>query len=103
MNGEAIYSTKTWIFQNDTTNPNVWYTAKENTVYAILLEIPSDGKIELGAPQVSDATQILLLGYSGKIQWVNRPSQGVVIDISNVDFGKLPSQWALAFKLINVT
>jgi len=102
VNGEAIYESKPWKFQNDTTNPNVWYTAKGNTVYAILLEIPTDGKIELGAPQVSDATQISLLGYAGKIQWLNQPSEGVVIDISSVDFGKLPSQWALAFKLINI-
>ena len=24
VNGEAIYSTKPWTYQNDTVNPNVW-------------------------------------------------------------------------------
>ncbi len=24
VNGEAIYGTRPWTFQNDTTNPNVW-------------------------------------------------------------------------------
>ena len=25
VNGEAIYSSKPWKYQNDTANPNVWY------------------------------------------------------------------------------
>ena len=24
VNGDAIYGTKPWLYQNDTTNPNVW-------------------------------------------------------------------------------
>jgi alpha-L-fucosidase len=25
MNGEAIYGTRPWAYQNDTINPNIWY------------------------------------------------------------------------------
>lgn len=47
VNGEAIYASKPWVFQNDTITPNVWYTSKvENNqlthVYAIVLEYPYD-------------------------------------------------------------
>ena len=38
-NGEAIYGTKPWKYQNDSMakNPDVWYTAKNEIVYAIML------------------------------------------------------------------
>lgn len=43
INGEAIYSTLPWDFQNDTNSDvNVWYTCKGNNVYAIVLEYPLD-------------------------------------------------------------
>lgn len=28
INGEAIYGTRSWKYQNDTYNPDVWYTKK---------------------------------------------------------------------------
>ena len=38
-NGEAIYGTKPWKYQNDSMakNPDVWYTDKNEIVYAIML------------------------------------------------------------------
>ena len=38
-NGEAIYGTNPWKYQNDSIakNPDVWYTAKNDVVYAIML------------------------------------------------------------------
>lgn len=29
INGEAIYGTQPWIYQNDTINPDVWYKIHE--------------------------------------------------------------------------
>ncbi len=73
VNGEAIYSTRPWKFQNDTTNPDVWYThdQNENFIYAILLKPPSqNSKIVISAPQVTDSTDITLLGYDReKVNW----------------------------------
>jgi alpha-L-fucosidase len=80
INGEAIYKSKAWKFQNDTTNPDVWYTTdlSNNAVYAILLKYPTDTKkVLLTAPSVSEATDISLLGYANKLQWVIVPQGGM--------------------------
>lgn len=48
INGEGIYASKPWIYQNDTVTPNVWYTRHplasngSITVYAFVLEYPYD-------------------------------------------------------------
>ncbi|XP_039487798.1 putative alpha-L-fucosidase [Drosophila santomea] len=48
FNGEAIYGSKPWIYQNDTITANVWYTRQAEaidgkvTVYAFVLEYPYD-------------------------------------------------------------
>lgn len=56
INGEAIYGTRPWVYQNDTVQSNVWYTSKrcplnviympdiktcERFVYAIFLTYPT--------------------------------------------------------------
>lgn len=61
VNGEAIYGTSPWYHQQDSYNPNVWYTCKKKTydhlrvsyipssydqiqaVYAIFLKWPENG------------------------------------------------------------
>lgn len=45
-NGEAIYSSKPWIHQNETTE-RVWYTFNNDAVYAICLDWPEDGILSL--------------------------------------------------------
>lgn len=48
INGEAIYASKPWLYQNDTITPSVWYTNKVDKskqliyIYAIILEYPYD-------------------------------------------------------------
>nr|CAH7755772.1 unnamed protein product [Callosobruchus chinensis] len=42
VNGEAIYGTKPWVHQNDTNEGGVWYTAKGDVVYAIVLKYRPD-------------------------------------------------------------
>ncbi|XP_077293287.1 alpha-L-fucosidase [Arctopsyche grandis] len=70
VNGEAIYKTKPWIYQNDTVNSDVWYTAAKaklrdltltggvrrlvkdpnsETVFAVALKWPTDNTLRLGA------------------------------------------------------
>ncbi|PVD24700.1 hypothetical protein C0Q70_15185 [Pomacea canaliculata] len=75
VNGEAIYKSNPWTFQNDTVTPNVWYTSRKTAtgtnVYAILLKWPSaqDLPLALGAPQPSESTTVSLLGYTGYFMW----------------------------------
>lgn len=76
-NGEAIYSSVPWTYQNDTQTPGVWYTSASNdkpsrsTVYAIVLNYPYDSAgvnlFALGGAH--DAlTTVELLGYPGTLQ-----------------------------------
>lgn len=72
VNGQAIYGSKPWIYQNDTKTPDVWYTssstpqAQRMNVYAIVLEYPFDTEnVELFSlfEQTDESTVISLLGY----------------------------------------
>jgi len=78
INGEAIYSSQPWVYQNDTTNPNAWYTsnsspiAQRRNVYAIVLEYPYDTNIvELNSMfgHTDEHTTINLLGYPDALEW----------------------------------
>ncbi|XP_036339994.1 putative alpha-L-fucosidase [Rhagoletis pomonella] len=73
INGEAIYGSKPWIYQNDSTTPNVWYTQKmdpsnsTSVIYAIVLEYPYDTN-ELDLYPIGDVngvtkSNVLLFGY----------------------------------------
>jgi alpha-L-fucosidase len=74
VNGEAIYQSRPWTYQNDTTNPDVWYTKRAGNVYAILLEHPANGKVVIAAPL---STQISLLGYTGQLDWHALSNKGM--------------------------
>lgn len=102
-NGEAIYGSKPWKYQNDTKNSNVWYTKKSSSVYAILLKYPQDLKVELAAPVVTSSTQVTMLGYNTLIQWVSAPTgTGIILDLTPVNKLDLPSEWAWVFKLQDI-
>lgn len=73
INGEAIYGSKPWTYQNDTTQPGVWYTQKGSSVYAIVLQWPTDNVLEVSSPVelfTSNATPVYMLGSDGgKLKW----------------------------------
>lgn len=72
-NGQAIYQSQPWIYQNDTTTPNLWYTTSSSSpstlrrnVYAIVLDYPyNSGNVELYSlfGQTDENTTISMLGY----------------------------------------
>lgn len=105
VNGEAIYKTKPWRVQNDTTNTNVWYTnkPKEDAVYAISFEWPTNFLLKLDAPVPTNKTTVSLLGYPEKILW-NKTYEpnGIVIKIPPIPESLMPCQWVWVFKLTNV-
>ncbi|KAL3877688.1 hypothetical protein ACJMK2_035355 [Sinanodonta woodiana] len=105
VNGEAIYETKPWRYQNDTYNPNVWYTSKKSAngtaVYALLLEWP-DSDLLLQSPVTTSYTKVTLLGYNGDLKWKTKSPTGMAILIPTIPFNKMPCEWAWTFKLENL-
>ncbi|CAM4903004.1 unnamed protein product [Rotaria socialis] len=108
VNGEAIYSSIPWKYQNDTINKNVWYTSSKDKefVYASLLDWSKNtSEILLGAPVSSSSTRVTLLGSDMvPLNWhPASASGGIIIDVSNVKIYSLASDWAWVFKLENIT
>ena len=100
INGESIYSTVPWTYQNDTINPDVWYTSKADSVYAILLKLPQADTVVLGAPFNLTFSSIKLLGFNNKLDWKVK-SNSIVINVP--DRSSCQSKWAWVFELTNVS
>ena len=108
INGEAIYATKPWIHQNDSLakNPEVWYTSKNEVVYAIILGWPDNKEhLELGDVQaVGSSTQIQMIGLNQNLNFVQEKNQ-LKIDLPHfLKIFKVCStcQWASVLKMTNV-
>lgn len=75
-NGEAIYNSMPWKYQNDTKTPAIWYTSKLEstnriTVYAIVLNYPYDADgVDLYAlgNAFDNNTQATMLGFPQKLK-----------------------------------
>lgn len=100
INGNAVYGSKPWLHQNDTTNPNIWYTSKNQSVFGFLLKWPNDS-LKLSALNESKFEGIRLLGYENKIDWRISNSQ-VIIDTSNIRLNS-NLKWAWVFEFQNVS
>ncbi|KAK3102287.1 hypothetical protein FSP39_010217 [Pinctada imbricata] len=85
VNGDAIYKTKPWMYQNDTENSNVWYTVSKYqdppVVYAMHLGWPEKDTIVLGSPITSSSTQVTLLGETVPIKWTSGGATGLTIQV----------------------
>jgi len=64
VNGEAVYATRPWGVQNDTLTTGVWYTKRDNFVYAHVLSWPENDTLTLGSVRSTDTTAMSLLGDS---------------------------------------
>lgn len=78
MNGEAIYGTVPWKYQNDTQTPGIWYTAANSqssndrqTIYAIILQYPATASEDVSLFALDGLydkqTKVHLLGYPGDL------------------------------------
>ena len=80
------------------------YTSKNETVYAITLEWPNSGTLQLGAPLSTKFTTVTLVGYKeGAFSW--RPASalgGLLVKVPAIAVNDLPCKWAWVFKLENV-
>jgi len=70
-NGEAIYGTRPWTRAEGKTScgVDVRFTAKGNTLYAILLDTPLNPEIEIIDLKPAAGSQIELLGHEPALAW----------------------------------
>jgi len=103
VNGEGVYGTEPWTTQNDTVNPNVWYTSKEEvTVYAHVLGWPQSGMVELGSVLPTDTTEVSLLGFSrGNLTW-KEGTGNVTMVVTLPDRADVNSDWGYVLKMVNL-
>ncbi|XP_067936577.1 alpha-L-fucosidase-like [Watersipora subatra] len=113
VNGEGVYASSPWRYQNDTVSGNVWYTQKKSnssssgySVYAFILEWPENNKLTLGSPIATPTTTISMLGYSDVNQHFEysrrRDGAGLVVKFPYIPPNKLPSFYAWVLKLDNL-
>lgn len=107
VNGEAIYGSRPWKSQNDTVTPGVWYTSKNDTVYAIVLHWPKNNKLALGSLSLSKGATVTMLGLDGydftpytattSENWNNVGL--TVITFPSLTPDVLPTPWAWVLKI----
>lgn len=107
VNGEAVYKSRPWTFQNDTVTPGVWYTQRTDettpsnkNVYAFVFTWP-ENTLVLGAPVPSATTQVTLLGFEGQFKFSQRSGGVIIINIPVIPFNKMPCDWLWVFKITN--
>ncbi|KAK0177393.1 hypothetical protein PV328_001451 [Microctonus aethiopoides] len=71
VNGEAIYKTRPWKYQNDTISGDTWFTMNEQNkiLYAIILSWPQDNILRLGVIELATSDKLSLLGYENTLKW----------------------------------
>ena len=118
VNGEAIYSSKPWKHQNDTTTKEVWYvltqidinymiviidlvdryTQKDKTVYSIVLYWPKGNELTLGSLDPSTVGAVELLGEKGELKFTAGSGTSTVITFPHITPDSV-AKWAWVLKI----
>jgi len=99
INGDAIYSTSPWKYQNDTAECDVWFTVHNPYVYAIFFIWPDNGVLTLYHPQPSEVATITILGGNGQnLKWLYHDGElQVTLPPLTIALGSQPA-WALTMQ-----
>ncbi|KAK3858491.1 hypothetical protein Pcinc_035319 [Petrolisthes cinctipes] len=100
INGDAIYDSKPWTYQNDSVTPDVWYTERGGLVYATVLQWPEEEQVTLGSVTPTVDTTVTMLGYQGLLQFQQLESG---ISVTFPPLSKVSSEWAWVLVLAGVT
>ena len=73
------------------------------TVYAIVLDWPKTGRLELGAVSPVSATSVQLMGYGGgPFKWQKGSGGGMIVDFPIIPANEMPCEWAWVLQLNNL-
>jgi alpha-L-fucosidase len=79
VNGEAINDTQPWWTPSD--GDTVFYTRRDEAVYAIVTQWPAGGRLRLHAPKPTSATRARMVGTNLDIP-VTRQGDALLLDLS---------------------
>ncbi|XP_013776105.1 alpha-L-fucosidase-like isoform X1 [Limulus polyphemus] len=107
VNGEAVYESRPWTYQNDTVTPNIWYTkggknAVVPSVYVFVLNWPKNNQLYLGAPVLNSNSKISMLGVKDILDFKKDATGGIMIYFPQLTPDVLPCQWAWVLKMQGV-
>ncbi|CAL4063218.1 unnamed protein product, partial [Meganyctiphanes norvegica] len=100
INGEGIYASKPWTHQNDTLTPGVWYTSKNDKVYAFVLDWPAGSKLVLGSVKSTETTSVTILGQNGETLKVVEAGNG--LEVTFPPMSQVKSKWSWVLELTGV-
>lgn len=112
VNGEAVYGSKPWKYQNDTATPNVWYTAKDDVVYVFVMRWPKNERLYLESLELLPQSRVTMLGlptaqefawtsvqYTGDAPNSRAAQKGTVVSFPKLTPDQLPTPWAWVLKV----
>ena len=111
VNGEAIYATRPWIFQNDSAShdPQVWYTRSKDggVVYGTALGWPTteENDLILGDVKPTKNTEISLMGYDKPLSYTTTENLVMIRFPTMHEFIRKCGpfcQWGYAIKMTNL-
>ncbi|KAK7066957.1 Tissue alpha-L-fucosidase [Halocaridina rubra] len=100
INGDAVYGTQPWVYQNDTITPGIWYTTKDDTVFAIVLEWPEEEILVMNSVTASGGSRVRMLGYQGGTLEFSMAEYGM--EVAFPLMSKVESQWVWVLELEGV-
>lgn len=78
-----------------------YFTAKGNTVYAMITVLPDSGHVRIRDIELEENTRVTMLGVGGDLQ-VARTSSGIVVELPRLNPSRLPCQHVFTLKLTSV-
>ncbi|XP_028316665.1 tissue alpha-L-fucosidase-like [Gouania willdenowi] len=95
VNGEAIYASKPWRVQHENSTATVWYTAKDNVVFAVITGKSVSIDLQLLAPRPSATTKVTLLGSPLPLNWFPSDPSGITVVLPKQYFIGHPQAFTL--------
>jgi alpha-L-fucosidase len=100
VNGDAIYATRPWkVCQKET---NVYYTTREDTLYAIVTAWPQGNRLVLRNPKTTGKTRVQMLGWNKPLEWTLLEN-GIEIRVPPLTPDVIPCQHAWTFALTGIS